>query len=77
MSGTFLDTNVVVYVNEKRILHRQLNDLLCKLAIMIPGGTGGETLSIDAMDATGACKTLEYEISDTAPLARSMLAETR
>jgi hypothetical protein len=77
VSGCAGKTNVVVYVNEKRILHRELNDLLCKMVVMIPSGTEGETLSIDAIDTTGVCKTLEYEISETPPMARSMLAATR
>ena len=77
VSGCVGKSNIVVYVNEKRVLHRQLHDLLCKLEIMIPGGTEGETLSIDATDESGACKTLEYVISESAPLAHSMLAGTR
>jgi hypothetical protein len=77
VSGCAGKTNIVVYVNEQRVLHRELNELLCKMTVMIPGGTGGETLSIDAIDASGACKTLEYEISETPPLARSMLAARR
>ena len=77
VAGCAGKTNIVVYVNEERVLHRQLHDVLCKLVVMIPGGTEGGTLSIDAVDETGACRTLEYEISDTAPLAHSMLADTR
>jgi hypothetical protein len=77
VSGCAGKTNVVVYVHDRRILHRELNELLSKLAVMVPEDAGGATLSIDAIDTTGVCKTLEYEVSETPPLAHSMLAATR
>jgi hypothetical protein len=35
VSGCAGKTNVVVYVHDRRILHRELNELLSKLAVMV------------------------------------------
>ena len=77
VSGCAGATSIEVYVNSKQILNRKCDDLLCKTVTVIPNGTEGKTLSIYATDSAGNNKTLEYEISEAAPGAHSMLSDTR
>ena len=73
-SGT---TNVRVLVNNKPILKRKYESMLCQSVAEIPIGVEGKTLSISAVDSAGHSETLEYEISDTDPGPHSMLSNTR
>lgn len=70
-------TNIKVSVGDKRVLEHEHVGLLCNLSVEVPPGTGGETLLIKAVDATGNPRQLKFEISDSDPGPHSMLAGVR
>ena len=67
-------TSIEVYVASKKILGRDSDDLPCRAVAVIPLGTEGLTLRINATDSEGHNKTLEYEISESDPGPHSMLS---
>lgn len=73
-SGT---TNIRVLINDKPILDRKYDSMLCQSMAEIPNGVEGKTLSISAVDSAGHSEKLEYEISDSDPGAHSMLSISR
>ncbi len=77
VAGCVGKSSIEVYANDKQILKRECNDLLCKLAVEIPHGTEGATLRVNATDSAGSNQTLEYEISEADPGPHSMLSKTR
>lgn len=70
-------TSIQVLVGGKQLLRHEHSGLLCNLKVKIPSGTGGANLRISANDASGAPKSVEYEISDCDPGPHSMLAGVR
>ena len=76
VSGGAGVTSIEVYIDNKQIIKRESDDLLCKSMVELPGGTEGATLRIYATDSSGNNKTLEYEISESDPGPHSMLSMT-
>ena len=77
VAGCSGETSIKVYANNKQILKRECNELLCQSVAEIPRGTEGTILEIYAADSAGHDQTLEYEISESDPGPHSMLARTR
>ena len=77
VSGGAGVTSVEVYVGSDQVFKQEYEDLLCRASTVIPQGTEGATLSINATDSAGSNKTLNYEISESDPGPHSMLSVSR